>query len=72
MHAEFAECVLGIDIMHKGEDSVLHFSLTCLDESKVETCHSKEPVEQLEADLAALRMLIVDQAKHEGMQEGKL
>ncbi|NXX05066.1 FANCA protein, partial [Larus smithsonianus] len=35
------------------------------DESKVETCHSKEPVEQLEADLAALRMLIVDQAKHE-------
>ncbi|NXN47102.1 FANCA protein, partial [Rhinoptilus africanus] len=35
------------------------------DESKVETSHSKEPVEQLEADLAALRMLIVDQGKYE-------
>lgn len=54
--------------MRKGEDNVLHFSLTCLDESKVETNHSKEPVEQLEAELAALRMLIVDQAKYEGMQ----
>lgn len=54
--------------MRKGEDNVLHFSLTCLDESKVETSHSKEPVEQLEAELAALRMMIVDQAKYEGMQ----
>ncbi|NXP10946.1 FANCA protein, partial [Thinocorus orbignyianus] len=35
------------------------------DESKVETSHSKEPVEQLKAELAALRMLIVDQAKYE-------
>ncbi|NXU25596.1 FANCA protein, partial [Thalassarche chlororhynchos] len=35
------------------------------DESKVETSHSKEPVEQLEAELAELRMLIVDQAKYE-------
>ncbi|XP_009475745.1 PREDICTED: Fanconi anemia group A protein [Nipponia nippon] len=35
------------------------------DESKVEPSHSKEPVEQLKADLAELRMLIVDQAKHE-------
>ncbi|NXL10513.1 FANCA protein, partial [Mesembrinibis cayennensis] len=34
-------------------------------ESKVEPSHSKEPVEQLKADLAELRMLIVDQAKHE-------
>ncbi|XP_035193107.1 Fanconi anemia group A protein isoform X1 [Oxyura jamaicensis] len=34
------------------------------DESKVETSHSKEPVEQLKAELAELRMLIVDQAKH--------
>ncbi|KGL97508.1 Fanconi anemia group A protein, partial [Charadrius vociferus] len=32
---------------------------------QVETSHSKEPVEQLEAELAALRMLIVDQAKYE-------
>ncbi|XP_014797993.1 PREDICTED: Fanconi anemia group A protein isoform X1 [Calidris pugnax] len=35
------------------------------DESKVETGHSKEPIEQLEAELAALRMLIEDQAKYE-------
>ncbi|NWY62653.1 FANCA protein, partial [Chionis minor] len=34
-------------------------------ESQVETSQSKEPVEQLEAELAALRMLIVDQAKYE-------
>ncbi|NXS91376.1 FANCA protein, partial [Jacana jacana] len=31
------------------------------DESRAETSHSKEPVEQLEAELAALRVLIVDQ-----------
>ncbi|KAM9268731.1 LOW QUALITY PROTEIN: Fanconi anemia group A protein [Cariama cristata] len=35
------------------------------DESKVETSHSKEPAEQLKAELAELRTLIVDQAKHE-------
>ncbi|POI34842.1 hypothetical protein CIB84_001407 [Bambusicola thoracicus] len=35
------------------------------DESKVEPSHSKEPAEQLKAELAALRVLIVDQAKHE-------
>ncbi|NXL61628.1 FANCA protein, partial [Chordeiles acutipennis] len=35
------------------------------DESKVETSHSKEPVEQLKAELAELRALIVDQAKYE-------
>ncbi|XP_068267471.1 Fanconi anemia group A protein isoform X2 [Nyctibius grandis] len=35
------------------------------DASKVETSHSKEPVEQLKAELAALRMLTVDQAKYE-------
>ncbi|NXS43262.1 FANCA protein, partial [Balaeniceps rex] len=35
------------------------------DESKVETSHSKEPVEQLEAELAELRVLVVDQAKYE-------
>ncbi|NWZ55917.1 FANCA protein, partial [Haliaeetus albicilla] len=34
------------------------------DESKVETSHSKEPVEQLKAELAELRTLIVDQAKY--------
>ncbi|NWI25170.1 FANCA protein, partial [Sula dactylatra] len=33
--------------------------------SKVETSHSKEPVDQLKAELAELRMLIVDQAKYE-------
>lgn len=44
----------------------------CLDESEVETSHSKEPIEQLKAELAELRVLIVDQAKHEGMEEGKL
>ncbi|NXF53353.1 FANCA protein, partial [Oceanites oceanicus] len=47
------------------KDNVLNFSLTCLDESKVETSHSKEPFEQLKAELAELRMLIVDQAKYE-------
>ncbi|XP_065601389.1 Fanconi anemia group A protein [Cyrtonyx montezumae] len=35
------------------------------DESKVEPGHSKEPTEQLKAELAALRVLIVDQAQHE-------
>ncbi|EOB02577.1 Fanconi anemia group A protein, partial [Anas platyrhynchos] len=38
---------------------------------EVETSHSKEPIEQLKAELAELRVLIVDQAKHEGMEEGK-
>ncbi|NXF88032.1 FANCA protein, partial [Eubucco bourcierii] len=33
------------------------------DESKAESDHSKEPVEQLEAELAELRTLFVDQAK---------
>lgn len=46
--------------------------LSCLDESEVETSHSKEPIEQLKAELAELRTLIVDQAKYKGMQEGKL
>ncbi|KFV54835.1 Fanconi anemia group A protein, partial [Tyto alba] len=32
--------------------------------SQVETSHSKEPVEQLKAELAELRTLIVDQAKY--------
>jgi len=57
--------------MHKGMDNALCFSLTCPGESKVETSHSKEPVEQLKAELAELRVLIVDQAKYEGMEEGK-
>ncbi|NXX96839.1 FANCA protein, partial [Centropus bengalensis] len=35
------------------------------DESKAEPSHSKEPVEQLKAELAQLRMLSVDQAKYE-------
>ncbi|NWU73012.1 FANCA protein, partial [Pterocles burchelli] len=35
------------------------------DESQVESSHSKEPVEQLKAELADLRMLLVDQAKSE-------
>ncbi|OXB78384.1 UNVERIFIED_CONTAM: hypothetical protein H355_009155 [Colinus virginianus] len=35
------------------------------DESRVEPGHSKEPTEQLKAELAALRVLIVDQAQHE-------
>ncbi|XP_008943335.1 PREDICTED: Fanconi anemia group A protein, partial [Merops nubicus] len=35
------------------------------DDSKAETSHSKEPVEQLEAELAELRTLVVDQAKFE-------
>ncbi|KFR11065.1 Fanconi anemia group A protein, partial [Opisthocomus hoazin] len=34
---------------------------------QVETSHSKEPVEQLKAELAELRVLIVDQAKYEGV-----
>lgn len=38
----------------------------------MESSHSKEPAEHLKAELAALRVLIVDQAKHEGMEEGKL
>ncbi|XP_015729838.1 Fanconi anemia group A protein isoform X1 [Coturnix japonica] len=38
---------------------------TLQDETKVEPSHSKEPAEQLKAELAALRVLIVDQAKHE-------
>uniref|UniRef100_A0A8D0FIP2 FA complementation group A n=1 Tax=Strix occidentalis caurina TaxID=311401 RepID=A0A8D0FIP2_STROC len=35
------------------------------DESKVETSHSKEPAEQLKAELAELRTLIVDPTKYE-------
>ncbi|GAB0195386.1 Fanconi anemia group A protein [Grus japonensis] len=35
------------------------------DESKAESSHSKEPVEQLKAELAELRTLIVDQANYE-------
>ncbi|NXU52309.1 FANCA protein, partial [Turnix velox] len=35
------------------------------DESKAEPSGAKEPVEQLEAELAVLRLLAVDQAKHE-------
>ncbi|KAF1434252.1 Fanconi anemia group A protein, partial [Spheniscus demersus] len=35
------------------------------DESKVETSHSEEPVEQLKAELSELRLLIVDRAKYE-------
>ncbi|XP_026712844.1 Fanconi anemia group A protein [Athene cunicularia] len=35
------------------------------DESKVETGHSKEPAEQLKAELAELRTLIVDPTKYE-------
>ncbi|NWI68423.1 FANCA protein, partial [Todus mexicanus] len=34
------------------------------DESKAEPSHSQEPAEQLEAELAKLRMLVVDQAKY--------
>ncbi|KFV70348.1 Fanconi anemia group A protein, partial [Dryobates pubescens] len=34
------------------------------DEAKADTDHSKEPIEQLEAELAELRALVVDQAKH--------
>ncbi|XP_030313522.1 Fanconi anemia group A protein [Calypte anna] len=34
-------------------------------ESQVESSHSREPVEQLKAELAALGVLIVDQAKHQ-------
>ncbi|XP_068006848.1 Fanconi anemia group A protein isoform X2 [Melanerpes formicivorus] len=34
------------------------------DEAKAKTDHSKEPIEQLEAELAELRALVVDQAKH--------
>ncbi|NXD18130.1 FANCA protein, partial [Nothocercus nigrocapillus] len=35
------------------------------DQSKAETNHSEEPVEQLKAELAELRLLIVDQTKYE-------
>ncbi|NXX85533.1 FANCA protein, partial [Urocolius indicus] len=35
------------------------------DESKAESSHSKEPAEQLKAELDELRTLIVDEAKHE-------
>ncbi|XP_061226342.1 Fanconi anemia group A protein [Neopsephotus bourkii] len=35
------------------------------DGTEVGTSHSKEPVEQLKVDLAELRVLIVEQAKHE-------
>ncbi|NXG24325.1 FANCA protein, partial [Grallaria varia] len=35
------------------------------DDSKAEPSHSKEPVEQLKAELAELRMLVVDQAQWE-------
>ncbi|NWY05412.1 FANCA protein, partial [Nothoprocta ornata] len=35
------------------------------DQSKAETSHSEEPVEQLKAELAELRALIVDQTKYE-------
>ncbi|XP_010081510.1 PREDICTED: Fanconi anemia group A protein, partial [Pterocles gutturalis] len=38
---------------------------TLQDESQVESSNSKEPVEQLKAELADLRMLVVDQAKSE-------
>ncbi|NXI34061.1 FANCA protein, partial [Galbula dea] len=38
---------------------------TLQDDSKAETSLSKEPVEQLEAELAELRTLVVDQAKYE-------
>ncbi|NXM67209.1 FANCA protein, partial [Serilophus lunatus] len=37
------------------------------DDSKEEPSHSKEPVEQLKAELAHLRMLVVDQAQWEGV-----
>lgn len=51
---------------------MLCFSLSHPDESKAESDHTKEPVEQLKAELAELRTLFVDQAKHKGMQGGKL
>lgn len=51
MHAEIAECIS---------------SLPCLDDSKAEPSHSKEPFEQLKAELAELRSLAVDQAQWEG------
>ncbi|XP_009944846.1 PREDICTED: Fanconi anemia group A protein, partial [Leptosomus discolor] len=38
---------------------------TLQDEAKAETSRSKEPAEQLKAELAELRTLVVDQAKHE-------
>lgn len=72
MSAVIAESILWTDVVHKGEENVSHFSLTCLDESKAETSPCKEPVEQLEAELAELRMLTVDESKYEGMQEGRL
>ncbi|NWJ09480.1 FANCA protein, partial [Crypturellus undulatus] len=37
------------------------------DQSKAESRHSEEPVEQLKAELAELRVLIVDQTKYEDM-----
>lgn len=51
MHAEIAEYIS---------------SLPCLDDSKAEPSHSKEPFEQLKAELAELRSLAVDQAQWEG------
>lgn len=54
MHAEIAECIS---------------SPPCLDDSKAEPSLSKEPFEQLKAELAVLRTLIVDQAQWEGMRE---
>lgn len=41
----------------------------CPDDSKAEPSHSKEPLEQLKAELAELRTLVVDQARWEGMRE---
>lgn len=41
----------------------------CLDDSKEEPSHSKEPLEQLKAELAELRTLVVAQAQWEGMRE---
>ncbi|NXA07491.1 FANCA protein, partial [Sapayoa aenigma] len=37
------------------------------DDSKAELSHSKEPVEQLKAELAELRTMVVDQAQWEGV-----
>uniref|UniRef100_A0A8C9MZ90 FA complementation group A n=1 Tax=Serinus canaria TaxID=9135 RepID=A0A8C9MZ90_SERCA len=39
------------------------------DDSKAEPSHSKEPLEQLKAELAVLRTLAVQQAQWEGMRE---
>lgn len=54
MQAEIAECIS---------------SPPCLDDSKEEPSHSKEPLEQLKAELAELRTLVVDQAQWEGMRK---